>query len=635
MATDAVTLSPTINGDSVSLTAGMIVRLKPGANNNVVRAQADSPTHVLGVNGVVVSGASAPTGVVGVVCTGRETIQMESGLTLAAGDTVYVSPTVAGKGTNVLPANVSAIGTVADISNYARSETVEVAVNISAVTPASVSGVSGVSTQKPGDSVVPNVGAVVIQGGGQAVVADLAALAALDATNFSVDNSWAWVTKLGRWFQLQTAALTVDGINTLTASGLAGAQWVAMLWRNPVFEAQTTWNINTSTGNDEGAGTIGDPLKTVSELARRLAFAQLTATVTATVVGDMAGTDKAIFTFYVASGGSFNLVGTPTVLYTGTISGTTTAGAAPTTGDNTLSDTGITGGSFTAAGAMAQGVLFTRTSGTVCSWFAVKDKGSETVRISVPMSGIVTGQTLNNGDTYNFAQLPTLIMPRFPNAALGGGANTGGGVTIKNWLSTATFRPTEGCYLFQNCWITAGKFAGGCFLSNCCVTSNTQFTGSATNFEAGPSTGICGGTIGTAAFVCTLTVFACCYGQIILPVPLTIQSSSIQVSAAYLEQNGPDILAYDSPSYVFLIDYNAKFLQKHSGAFGGSGNAALCNAAHGSWFMHQVGTYWLAGSSTDAVTPILCNGSAGISVATEAAGGGVPNAQQNGVFGTS
>lgn len=163
MATDSVTVSPTYNGDSVSLTAGMIVRLKPGANNNVVRAQADSAAHVQGVNGVVISGSSAPTGVVTVVCTGRETVQMESGLVPAVGDTVYVSATVAGKGTNVLPVDVSAIGTIADVSNYALLGTVEVDVVVSAVTPASVSGVSSVSTPDPALDITPTTGAVIVK----------------------------------------------------------------------------------------------------------------------------------------------------------------------------------------------------------------------------------------------------------------------------------------------------------------------------------------------------------------------------------------------------------------------------------------------------------------------------------------
>lgn len=636
MATDLVTVSPTYNGDSVLLTAGLIVRLA-GANNNVVRAQSDSAAHVQGVNGVVISGSAAPTGAVLVVCTGRETIQMESGLTPAAGDTVYVSPTIAGKGTNVLPANVSAIGTIADISNYARLGTVEVDVNISAVTPASVSGVSSVSTQKPGDSVVPNVGAVVIEGGGWARAANITALATLGAANFPIGNSWCWVDSVGAWFSLQTSALTTTPTTVISASGLAGAQWLRQNWVNHTWEAQTAWFVNTSTGSDENAGTIGSPLLTVSEAARRLSFATLTAAVTVTVTGDMASTDRAVFTFFTGVSGSFTLTGTPTLLYTGTVSGTTAAGAAPTTGDNTLSDAAITGGSFTAAGAMATGVMFARTSGTAAQFFAVKDKGTQTVRITVPMSNFFTAApALAPGDTYTFSQLPLLTMPRFPNAPAGGGANTTGSIQIKNWLSATTLRPYEmNCLLFVNCWLRGADLPGGAFAGQCLFTGNSQFTGSGGTF-AGFCSSMAGGGVGTATVATSMLINGCVYFQMILGPAITIQSAQWQVSSgSYCEQNGPDVLAYDTASYVFLIDYGAKYLQKHSGAFGGNGNAELCNAGHGSWFMHTTTPYWLAGSSTDAATPILANGSAGISVATETAGGGVPNAFQNGVFPTS
>jgi len=139
MATDSVTVSPTFNGDSVPLTAGMIVRLKPGANNNVVRAQSDSSAHVQGTCGVVVSGSCAPGGVVIVSSVGRQTVQIENGLTPGVGDTVYVSATVPGKGTNVIPGVVLPIGSIADISNYARLGTVEVDV----VAAASEAGAGG------------------------------------------------------------------------------------------------------------------------------------------------------------------------------------------------------------------------------------------------------------------------------------------------------------------------------------------------------------------------------------------------------------------------------------------------------------------------------------------------------------
>lgn len=143
MATDSVTVSPTFNGDSVSLTAGMIVRLKPGANNNVVRAQADSAPHVQGVNGVVVSGSSAPGTVCTVACVGRQPVQMESSLVPAVGDTVYVSPTVPGKGTNVQPGSVATIGSIADISNYVRLGTVIVDIAVGEQGTAGATGPQG------------------------------------------------------------------------------------------------------------------------------------------------------------------------------------------------------------------------------------------------------------------------------------------------------------------------------------------------------------------------------------------------------------------------------------------------------------------------------------------------------------
>ena len=136
MATDLVTVSPTINGDSVSLTVGMIVRLKPGANNNVVRAQADSSPHVQGVNGVVVSGSFAPGTSLLVGSVGRQVVQMESGLTPAVGDIVFVSAITPGKGTNVLPALATAIGTIVDVTNYARLNIVTVDVNVHAMSTA-------------------------------------------------------------------------------------------------------------------------------------------------------------------------------------------------------------------------------------------------------------------------------------------------------------------------------------------------------------------------------------------------------------------------------------------------------------------------------------------------------------------
>ena len=472
MATDSVTVSPTYNGDSVSLTAGMIVRLKPGVNNNVVRAQADSAPHVQGVNGVVISGASAPGSAVLCACIGRETVQMEGGLTLNVGDTVYVSPNIAGNGTNVLPAEVSAIGTVADTTNYTRLGTIEADVNVSAVTPASVAGVSSVNTQKPGDSVVPNVGAAIIKGGGWARVANIAALAALSAANFPIGNSWCWVDTVGAWFSLQISALATTPTTVITASGLGGAQWLRMNWINPVWQAVTSWTVNTATGNDEAAGTVGAPLLTLSELARRIAWAQITAALTVSITGAPTGPDKPFFTFLVntVAGGfvTFNFV--PTTIYTGTVTTYTAQTPAPSTDDPELKDTGITGGSFTAAGLMAAGVLGSTTTGASRTFFFAKDLGTTTARLHVPYTGSADG-SLTNGQGYKAQQLTTITQMRFLE-------QTPEAIEISNALIPSGTAWNDLSVFFVNCWVVNANTGPIPFL-NCAFSGNGNFQGSA------------------------------------------------------------------------------------------------------------------------------------------------------------
>ena len=413
MATDAVTVSPAYNGDSVPLTVGMIVRLKPGANNNVVRAQADSAPHAQGVNGVVISGASAPTGVVGVVCTGRETVQMESGLTPAVGDTVYVSPTVAGKGTNVLPVNVSAIGTVADISNYARSGTVEVTVNISAVTPASVSGVSSVSTQKPGDSIVPNVGAVVIEGGGIANVDSVntsgTTLSALSAADFPVGNTFCWVASLGAYFQLQISALPVDHITVETASGLAGAQWLRMTLPSCAWLAQPVWWVDPANSSgmasDFNSGeTSTSPLATFAELSRRLANGFVTiALITINLMSDAAASDPLVLSNIQTNTGPFiKVIGQTTTIASGI---SISAARNPVVASNDHFE--ITTGSAYASW-LANNYLLERTNGTPAYSWPYKDLGGGKLQISLWLDEHgSTVETISPGDSLSVFALPT------------------------------------------------------------------------------------------------------------------------------------------------------------------------------------------------------------------------------------
>ena len=129
-----------LNVDSVTLVRGMLVRVS--AANGVVRAQADSAAHLQGLAGVVNSGFVG----VGGPCTNvignslRQPVLLETGLTPAAGDTLYVSSSTAGRAPNVAPANIVAIGTIVDVSQYSRNSMVFATVS----TPGSTTGGSGV-----------------------------------------------------------------------------------------------------------------------------------------------------------------------------------------------------------------------------------------------------------------------------------------------------------------------------------------------------------------------------------------------------------------------------------------------------------------------------------------------------------
>jgi hypothetical protein len=86
--------------------------------------QADTAAHLLGYLGVSRSGVANPGGSVDVCIEGVTPILLETGLTLAAGDALYVSATVAGRATNVAPANAFQVGIVLNTSSYLTTGTV-------------------------------------------------------------------------------------------------------------------------------------------------------------------------------------------------------------------------------------------------------------------------------------------------------------------------------------------------------------------------------------------------------------------------------------------------------------------------------------------------------------------------------
>jgi hypothetical protein len=99
---------------------GELVRIT--SNNVVVKAKADFVSNTIGYYGVVRSGSVATGGPVDLVCIdAKGRVLLESGLTPVAGQTLYISASVAGRATNVAPAVTVPIGSVVDASPYAAN----------------------------------------------------------------------------------------------------------------------------------------------------------------------------------------------------------------------------------------------------------------------------------------------------------------------------------------------------------------------------------------------------------------------------------------------------------------------------------------------------------------------------------
>lgn len=134
-------LTPFVNGSGGQLIRGHVIRLVASGSDTVTKAQATTAAGVLGTVGVVNSGVIANGGNLQAAIFGQAFVLLEAGLTLIAGQTLYVSLLTAGLATNIPPSsNALPIGTIEDASDYTRTS--GVIANVSpALVPASSSTV--------------------------------------------------------------------------------------------------------------------------------------------------------------------------------------------------------------------------------------------------------------------------------------------------------------------------------------------------------------------------------------------------------------------------------------------------------------------------------------------------------------
>lgn len=203
----------------------------------------------------------------------------------------------------------------------------------------------------------------------------------------------------------------------------------------PAFRSDTigaSWFIDPVNGSDAKSNpgtTAATALKTLAELSSRWWSAQLTGA-TVTILGNIPGTDTPAWNFSVNTGGSVTFIGTlgPTTgfggaaidntLFAGTVTAFTPANQSPTADDAQLNDATIPV-SFTASGLMAAGVIFRQTVPATTHLYALKDLGSKTIRVTIPM--LLTGTAMNaqwtNGTAYNAYQMWSIPLQNFGVAA--------------------------------------------------------------------------------------------------------------------------------------------------------------------------------------------------------------------------
>jgi hypothetical protein len=114
---------------TVRCVVGEIVRIAapvgPSTIGKLEKAQSDTLANLAGVVGVVQSGSVAGgTNTCQVISDGTASALLETGLTPAAGDMLWISGTVAGRLTNVKPAIPFAVGTIKSVGRYSNTATI-------------------------------------------------------------------------------------------------------------------------------------------------------------------------------------------------------------------------------------------------------------------------------------------------------------------------------------------------------------------------------------------------------------------------------------------------------------------------------------------------------------------------------
>jgi hypothetical protein len=443
-----------------------------------------------------------------------------------------------------------------------------------------------------------------------------AAMTALPVAGM-LDGTPCYLPSRDAVFRIQTSALAVNTYDVL-ASADGARRWLRDGRVSLLNAAVTGWFIDTGAGNDDDTGLAGHPLKTYSELAWRLWNARLPANVLVSVTGNQQAADLAVFTCRGQGSTTFTIEGQlGAAIFNSTITAVpTVVGAGPSATENTITDAAVPGGSFTASGAMANGVLGNRTAGGDSFFWFARDNGATTAEISVPTAALA------NGNAYGAFNLPTITQLRFEETRFNS-------VVLRQLQATSqTF--TDLALRFERCWFTTCTLPDVVY-ANCAFQGSQAFTVLATGRNGNFSTG---GMFRGAASSSVIGSGI----QYVISGKLTLQNAGLTAQGGLLA-NAIDIIVNDwaGATGALTATFGGKFIWSTGGAIVGvrNGAASPVVAAIQQGVVAHVANPLLVAGSTANGTPFTVNGTGAITIAQENAAVGALNVQGNGIFPTT
>ncbi len=246
--------------------------------------------------------------------------------------------------------------------------------------------------------------------GATIAVANFAALAGIVDAGLP-NGTVAYVNSVKDYFMLDHASSKSTDSITTSATNSAVGRWLRLNIPHPDWQSQTTWYIDSSTGNDENTGAVGSKLKTHAELFRRVGneyvpSANITINITSTTIDDIDVPYRPYNTYVY-------YVGTKTSVISDSVNSVTVRNAAS---NQPLLVTATAGGTFWSTYAAAP-YLVTMTSGAASgsSFWVQANLGTGQGRMTscvqtqiVPFPTLTENNVIANTDTFTVYSLTTV-----------------------------------------------------------------------------------------------------------------------------------------------------------------------------------------------------------------------------------